>query len=297
MNGESSGCFRSNFSSTAPRQIMRLLLSTSQFSPRVKVIVIHPQILSASSIWIQIAEDFSDFLVDFNCFLKGSDWLKRVVHIENLLNLFDATFVIDPSPPGAKRNLKMSANFSPQKRGVGFRKFPFFRASSRRRNCRHRLSSLTAGIWLKKMPLWPLIKPFDVLWSKKQFRSESAAVLVQIEVCRWGLSLNTFLWHCKVLWPLCVLMTESCGKYHWSSFQFYRSFERIQRWYLFGGFPGSVCSSVSSFFRRRSGDSRCPIAPFATEVQLRIFQWVYTLLVLIVRCSSFDRPVALQFDA
>ena len=104
------------------------------------------------------------------------------------------------SPLGAKRNLHKSASFSPQKRGVYTHRLLFSALDILSREivnigC-HRLGKqLEETLLLRR-----LIKLFGVLGSEKWFRSDSAAGLVQIEVCRLGLHLGTLLLRCTLFW-------------------------------------------------------------------------------------------------
>ena len=134
-----------------------------------------------------------------------------------------------------------------------------------------------------------LIKLFGILGSEKWFRSDSAAGLVQIEVCRSGLHLCTLLLRCSLFWifRVCaglwlddaVNTIAVCLWFH--SVQLDQLSERIQHRYLCQWFLGSA----SSAFRLSAGVvlgiwaaplhsiscSATSLLPLATEVQLRIF--------------------------
>ena len=177
-------------SCTVPQQNMRFFLSAVQMSPKIeddcgsRIALFHnfrwPVWLW--DLWLDfivtcyqfrqikstLDNDVSDFLADFDCFLRDSDWLVEVVYTKKFAEPFWRGFrrwLHYLSPLGANRNLHKSASFSPRKSVLFTCKLQFhvyFKCSCndgiawsfqkqkngyshKNRNAAHRKSSLKCG--------------------------------------------------------------------------------------------------------------------------------------------------------
>ena len=73
--------------------------------------------ISFSQIEADIAEEFSNLLLIFVCFLSCSYWLQKFVHVAVSLDSFDKIFLSSFAfylPFGAKRRLHKLASYSAQ---------------------------------------------------------------------------------------------------------------------------------------------------------------------------------------
>ena len=162
-----------------------------------------------------------------------------------------------------------------------------------------------------------LIKLFGVLGSEKRFRPDSAAGLVQIEMCCSGLHLGTLLLHCTLFWLFRVCeglwrddaanTIVACFGFHWVLFD--QLSERILRWHPCQWFPdraflasrisvGVVPGTWAAPLQSRSC-SENSILPLAAEVHFRIFhRWIGSFVptswLLVVRLLSDLRHCTLR---
>ena len=129
--------------------------------------------------------------------------------------------------------------------------------------------------------------------AKKKFRSDSAAGLAQVEVCRLGLHLDTLLLRCTLFWLFWVCaglwrddVVNTIAVCLWFlSVQLDLLSERIQRWHLCQWFlgiaflvfrlsAGVVLGTWATPLQSRSC-SVTSLRPLATEVLLRIcHRWI-----------------------